>query len=54
VDYVAFADLKTIDNINTHLINALCARACALTSEEIEAIDEIEKSYLLPRFIAGK
>ena len=54
VDYVAFADVKTIDNINTHLINALCARARALTSEEIEAIDEIEKSYLLPRFIAGK
>ena len=54
VDYTAFANVKTIDKINTHLINALCARARTLTSVEMAAIDEIEKSYLLPQFIAGK
>lgn len=41
------------ESVSTNLINALCMRARMLTSEEIEAIDKIEKEYLEPNFIAG-
>lgn len=41
------------ESVSTNLINALCMRARVLTSEEIEAIDKIEKEYLEPNFIAG-
>lgn len=53
-DYAAFADVKTIDKINTFLIGALCTRSRVLTCEEITEIDEMEKVYLQPQFIGGK
>ena len=53
-DYAAFADVKTIDEINTFLIGALCTRSRVLTCEEITEIDEMEKVYLQPQFIEGK
>lgn len=53
-DYAAFADVKTIDKINTFLIGALCTRSRVLTCEEITEIDEMEKVYLQPQFIEGK
>ncbi|MBO5673489.1 MAG: lipoate--protein ligase family protein [Paludibacteraceae bacterium] len=52
--YAAFDSIKTIEGVNVHLINTLCARTRTLTREEIAAIDEIEKDYLNPQFIAGK
>ena len=52
--YEAFDSIKTIERFDVHLINTLCARTRALTREEIAAIDEIEKDYLNPQFIAGK
>ena len=52
--YAAFDSIKTIEAFNTHLINTLCAHTRMLTREEIAAIDEIEKDYLNPQFIAGK
>ena len=54
IQYAAFDSLKTIEGVNVHLINTLCARTRTLTREEIAAIDEIEKDYLNPQFIAGK
>lgn len=54
VEYATITHMGTIDEINTYLINALCTRIRTLTREEVAAIDEIEKSYLLPQFIAGK
>ena len=53
VDYEVFASVGTIDEINAHLINALCTRTRTLTREEVAAIDEMEKVYLQPEFIAG-
>ena len=52
--YKAFEHVKTLDNLNTYLINALCTRTRALTKSEIVAIDELEKTYLQPQFITGK
>jgi lipoate-protein ligase A len=52
--YAAFDSIQTIERFDAHLINALCARTRTLTREEIAAIDEIEKDYLNPQFIAGK
>lgn len=52
--YAAFDSIKTLDALNAHLIDALCAHARELSNEEIAAIDEIEQSYLDPQFIAGK
>ena len=52
--YAAFDRIGTINACSAHLINALCARARELTPEEIEAIDQMEQSYLDPQFIAGK
>ena len=52
--YAAFDSIQTIERFDAHLINALCARTRTLTREEIAAIDEIEKDYLNPLFIAGK
>ena len=52
--YAAFDSIKTIERFDAHLINTLCARTRALTREEIAAIDEIEKDYLNPQFIAGR
>lgn len=52
--YAAFDSIKTIERVNAHLTNKLCARTRAITREEINAIDEIEKDYLNPQFIAGK
>ena len=52
--YAAFDRIGTIDACSAHLINALCARTRELTPEEIEAIDQMEQSYLDPQFIAGK
>jgi lipoyltransferase/lipoate-protein ligase len=52
--YAAFDRIGTINACSAHLINALCARTRELTPEEIEAIDQMEQSYLDPQFIAGK
>jgi lipoyltransferase/lipoate-protein ligase len=52
--YAAFDSIQTIERFDAHLINALCARTRTLTREEIAEIDEIEKDYLNPQFIAGK
>ena len=52
--YAAFDCIGTIDACSAHLISALCARTRELTPEEIEAIDQMEQSYLDPQFIAGK
>ena len=52
--YAAFDSIKTLEGVNAHLINTVCARTRTLTREEIAAIDEIEKDYLNPQFIAGK
>ena len=52
--YAAFDSIKTIERFDAHLISTLCARTRTLTREEIAAIDEIEKDYLNPQFIAGK
>lgn len=52
--YAAFDSIQTIERFDAHLINALCARTRTLTREEIAAVDEIEKDYLNPQFIAGK
>ena len=52
--YAAFDSIKTIERFDAHLINTLCTRTRTLTREEIAAIDEIEKDYLNPQFIAGK
>lgn len=41
-------------SVAQHLINALCTRTRALTHEEIEAINQIEQTYLSLQFIAGK
>jgi lipoyltransferase/lipoate-protein ligase len=54
IQYAAFDSIQTIERFDAHLINALCARTRTLTREEIAAIDEIEKDYLNPQFIAGK
>lgn len=53
-EYAAFDSIKTIERFDAHLINTLCTRTRTLTREEIAAIDEIEKDYLNPQFIAGK
>lgn len=52
--YAAFDRIGTINACSAHLVNALCARTRELTPEEIEAIDQMEQSYLDPQFIAGK
>ena len=52
--YAAFDRIGTINACSAHLINALCTRTRELTPEEIEAIDQMEQSYLDPQFIAGK
>ena len=52
--YAAFDRIGTINACSAHLINTLCARTRELTPEEIEAIDQMEQSYLDPQFIAGK
>ena len=52
--YAAFDRIGTINACSAHLISALCARTRELTPEEIEAIDQMEQSYLDPQFIAGK
>ena len=52
--YAAFDHIGTINACSAHLIDALCARTRELTPEEIEAIDQMEQSYLDPQFIAGK
>lgn len=52
--YAAFDRIGTINACSAHLINALCARTRELTPEEIEAIDQMEQSYLDPQFITGK
>ena len=52
--YAAFDRIGTINACSAHLIDALCARTRELTPEEIEAIDQMEQSYLDPQFIAGK
>lgn len=52
--YAAFDRIGTINACSAHLINVLCARTRELTPEEIEAIDQMEQSYLDPQFIAGK
>ena len=52
--YAAFDRIGTINAYSAHLIDALCARTRELTPEEIEAIDQMEQSYLDPQFIAGK
>ena len=44
----------TISDISDILHDALCTRERQLSEEEIEAIDQIELSYLNPQFIAGK
>ena len=44
----------TISDISDILHDALCTHARQLSEEEIEAIDQIELSYLNPQFIAGK
>ena len=44
----------TISDISVILHDALCTRERQLSEEEIEAIDQIELSYLNPQFIAGK
>lgn len=44
----------TISDISVILHDALCTHARQLSEEEIEAIDQIELSYLNPQFIAGK
>lgn len=41
-------------SVAQHLINALCTRTRTLTHEEVEAINQIEQTYLSPQFIAGK
>lgn len=53
-EYAAFDSIKTIERFDAHLINTLCTRIRTLTREEIASIDEIEKDYLNPQFIAGK
>jgi lipoic acid synthetase/lipoate-protein ligase A len=52
--YAAFDRIGTINACSAHLINVLCTRTRELTPEEIEAIDQMEQSYLDPQFIAGK
>ena len=52
--YAAFDRIGTINACSAHLIDALCTRTRELTPEEIEAIDQMEQSYLDPQFIAGK
>ena len=52
--YAAFDRIGTINACSAHLINALCTRTRELIPEEIEAIDQMEQSYLDPQFIAGK
>ena len=44
----------TISDISDILHDALCTCERQLSEEEIEAIDQIELSYLNPQFIAGK
>ena len=44
----------TISDISDILHDALCTRERQLSEEEIEAIDQIELSYLNPQFIVGK
>ena len=44
----------TISDISDILHDALCTRERQLSEEEIEAIDQIELSYMNPQFIAGK
>ena len=52
--YAAFDRIGTINACSAYLIDALCTRTRELTPEEIEAIDQMEQSYLDPQFIAGK
>lgn len=52
--YAAFDSIKTLDALNAHLIDALCARTRELNNEEIETINIIEKTYLNPQFIKGQ
>jgi lipoyltransferase/lipoate-protein ligase len=52
--YAAFDRIGTINACSAHLIDALCTRTRELSPEEIEAIDQMELSYLDPKFITGK